>query len=81
MISKCFFTRTIHDNMHYEATVDDPGVYTKPFTIGWDIRGAPGGGIEEYVCQENNGYLEHYENIPIEGVDSGLQSRKPQPKR
>ena len=75
------FTRTNYNNMHYEATVDDPGAYTKPFTIGWDIRWVPGLEIEEYVCQENNRYLEHYENIQIEGVDPSLQSGKPQPRR
>ena len=65
MIPKCFFTRTIYDNMHYEATGDDPGACTKPFTIGWDIRWVLGGEIEEYVCQENNkvpGALRKYSN-------------------
>ena len=77
------FTRTNYNNMHYEATVDDPGAYTKPFTIGWNIRWVPSAEIEEYVCQENNRYLEHYENIQIEGVgiDPALQNGKPQPKR
>ena len=75
------FTRTSYANLRYEATVDDPGAYTKPFTIGWDIRWVPNAEIQEYVCQENNRYLEHYANIQIEGVDPELQSGKPQPKR
>ncbi|PYS34921.1 MAG: hypothetical protein DMG14_28305 [Acidobacteria bacterium] len=75
------FTRNSYTNMRYEATIDDPGAYTKPFTIGWDIRWVPGVEIQEYVCQENNRYLEHYANIQIEGVDPELQSGKSQPKR
>ena len=74
-------TRIDSNNLKIEVTIDDPGAYTKPFTIGWDIRWVAGGEIEEYVCQENNRYLEHYANIQIEGVDPGLQSGKPQPKR
>jgi hypothetical protein len=75
------FTRASYTNLRYEATVDDPGAYTKPFTIGWDIRWVPSAEIQEYVCQENNRYLEHYANIQIEGVDPELQSGKAPPKK
>src|SRR5262249_47590162 len=31
------FTRPDRDTLHFEATIDDPGAYTKPFTAAWDI--------------------------------------------
>ena len=49
------FTRTDHDTLKYEVTVDDPGAYTAtwspdPFTMRWQ----PGQELFEYVCQDNN---------------------------
>ena len=43
--------------LHYEATIDDPGAYTEPWTIGFDILWEPEGEIQEYICQENNIWL------------------------
>jgi hypothetical protein len=40
--------------LRYEATIDDPGAYTGPWTIGFDILWDPEGEIQEYICQENN---------------------------
>ena len=31
------WTRPNKQTLHYEATVTDPGAYTRPFTIAWDI--------------------------------------------
>jgi len=28
---------------HYEATIDDPGAYTRPWTIGFDLNWNPNG--------------------------------------
>jgi hypothetical protein len=76
------FTRTDYNTLKYEATVDDPGAYTKPWTIGWDVKWVPGAEMEEAVCQENNRYLEGYENYGgFEGVDPALYGGKPQPKK
>ena len=41
----------------FEATFDDPGAYTKPFTARWDIPWNAKGELAEYICQENNKYL------------------------
>lgn len=30
-------TRPDKNTLHYEATIDDPGAYTKPWTVAWDI--------------------------------------------
>ena len=48
------FTRTDYNTMKYEATIDDPGAYTKPWTGGWIIRWQPDMELYEYVCQDNN---------------------------
>ena len=31
------WTRPNKQTLHYEATVTDPGAYTRPFTVAWDI--------------------------------------------
>ena len=48
------FTRTDYDTLKYEATIDDPGAYTKPWTGGWLIQWQPDMELYEYVCQDNN---------------------------
>jgi hypothetical protein len=48
------FTRTDYDTLKYEATVDDPGAYTKPWSGGWNIVWQPGEELYEYMCQDNN---------------------------
>jgi len=51
------YSRPNKNTLHYEATVDDPGAYTKPFTLAWDIPWNANGELSEYICQENNRYL------------------------
>ena len=51
------FTRRDKRTLHYEATIDDPGAYTKPWTAAWNITWRPSGELTEYICQENNQYL------------------------
>lgn len=51
------WSRPDKNTLRYEATVDDPGAYTKPFTLRWEIRWNPTGELTEYICQENNKYL------------------------
>ena len=53
------FTRTDHDTLKYEATIDDPGAYTKPWSGGWNIRWTGGEELYEYMCQENNRDVRH----------------------
>ena len=54
------WTRPNKGQLRYEATVNDPGAYTRPFTImwdniNWDTDLTPE--LPEYICQENNQYL------------------------
>ena len=52
------FSRPNKNTLAYEATYDDPGAYTKPFTVRWNINWNPTGELTEYICQENNKYLQ-----------------------
>ena len=48
------FTRTDMNSLKYEATVDDPGAYTAPWTGGFILRWSAGTELFEYICQDNN---------------------------
>ena len=48
------FTRVDSATMKYEATIDDPGAYTAPFTGGFNLRWEDGTELFEYVCQQAN---------------------------
>jgi hypothetical protein len=50
-------TRPNKNVLHYEATIDDPGAYTKPWTVAWNISWKPGVELQEYICQENNSWM------------------------
>jgi len=50
-------SRPNRDTLHYEATITDPGAYSKPWTIAWDIPWLEGAELAEYICQENNKFL------------------------
>jgi hypothetical protein len=52
------WTRPNKSTLHYEATIDDPGAYSAPWTTAWDIPWSAQS-IDEYICQENNQYLNH----------------------
>jgi hypothetical protein len=56
------WTRPNKQTLHYEATVNDPGAYSRPFTMAWDIPWRDGGELPEYICQENNRYLNRLED-------------------
>jgi hypothetical protein len=47
------FTRTGPDTILYKATIDDPTVFTKIWTIEYPFA-ATAGPIYEYACHEGN---------------------------
>ena len=51
------FTLTDADTIHYEATIDDPKVFTRPWTIALDafMRAPEDHELLEYACHEGNG--------------------------
>ena len=53
------FTRTDMGHLDYTATIDDPGAYTKPFTMHGHSTLQPGEELMEYICQENNKDVPH----------------------
>jgi hypothetical protein len=71
------WTRPSKQTLHYEATVNDPGAYTRPFTMAWDIPWREGGELPEYICQENNQYLNRLED----DLGQPIFGPRPQPGR
>jgi hypothetical protein len=51
------FTRPSKDQLRYEARIDDPGAYSRPWTVSWNLKWWPNGQLDEYVCEENNRYI------------------------
>jgi hypothetical protein len=54
------FTRVDRDQMNYEAIVDDPKVFTKPWSIRTTLMFRDGARLREYVCNENNLDVDRY---------------------
>jgi hypothetical protein len=49
------------NTIHYEAVIEDPKLYTRPWTIGLDIHRARGHHeLMELACREGERDLEHY---------------------
>lgn len=46
-------------HLEWETTIDDPGAYTRPFTLYGHAVLQPGTDLIEYICQENNKDLPH----------------------
>jgi hypothetical protein len=72
------WSRPNKGQLRYEATVNDPGAYTRPFTmmwnnITWDTDLTPE--LPEYICQENNRYL----NRLTDDLGQPIFGPRPQP--
>ena len=52
------FTRPNKGTLHYEALIDDPGAYSRPWTVAWNVPWSAESELTEYICQENNRYLQ-----------------------
>lgn len=48
------FTRLDADTLRYEATVDDPQTWTRPWTVSLPLRRDPEYRMLEYACHEGN---------------------------
>jgi hypothetical protein len=48
------FRRVDEHRIDYEVTVDDPGLYTEPFTIAMPLTNQPGYSVLPYECHEGN---------------------------
>ena len=52
------FSRPSRNILHYEALIDDPGAYAHPWTVTWNLKWWPDGKLDEYVCEEDNKYIQ-----------------------
>jgi hypothetical protein len=48
------FTRTDANTLRYEATIDDPKTWVRPWTIAMALLRDPNYGLFEYACHEGN---------------------------
>jgi len=62
------FTRIDKDQINYEATMEDPNVFTKPWTIRSTIMLREGTRVREAVCAENNVDAARFEQYQKDGV-------------
>ena len=53
------YTRTDLGHLENKVTIDDPGAYSKPFTVTFTARFRPNEELMEYICQENNQDVKH----------------------
>jgi hypothetical protein len=53
------FTRPDFDHLDYAVTIDDPGAYTKPFTLIGHSTYQRDTELLEYICNENNQDVQH----------------------
>jgi hypothetical protein len=60
------YTRKDFGHMDLEITIDDPGAYTKPWTVKQDLTYLPDTELLEFICNENNRDLEHLPGKPFQ---------------
>jgi len=53
------FTRVDPDTIQYQATIDDPNVYTRPWTVAFPLNRDDNYQLFEYACHEGNHALEN----------------------
>jgi hypothetical protein len=53
------YQRPDFDRLEYEIVVDDPGAYTRPFTLYGRSNYMYDTELMEYICNENNKDVEH----------------------
>ncbi len=53
------FTRSAPDVISYSATIEDPEIYTRPWTIAFPLTADPAYRIYEYACHEGNYAIEN----------------------
>jgi hypothetical protein len=63
------FTRVDKDQINYDATLDDPMVFTRPWTIHTTMMLREGTRLGEYVCAENNLDPDRYEKFLKDGIN------------
>jgi len=67
------FTRIDKDQINYQATMEDPNVFTKPWTIHNTIMLRQDTRIREAVCAENNVDAARFDKYQKEGIGFSRQ--------
>jgi hypothetical protein len=62
------YTRVDRDQINYEVTMDDPKVFTKPWTLTSTLMLRERTRVQEYVCAENNLDPANFEKLLKQGV-------------
>jgi hypothetical protein len=52
-------TRVDGSTLEYQATVDDPATWTRPWTVALPLKSHPEYGMFEYACHEGNYAMKH----------------------
>jgi hypothetical protein len=68
------FRRVAADTISYSVTIEDPDIYTRPWTVSFPLTADPGYRIYEYACHEGNYAIE---NI-LRGARALEKAGKPQ---
>jgi hypothetical protein len=63
------YTRVDKDRINYDVTMEDPNVFTKPWTIHSSMMLREGTRLYEYPCAENNIDPARYEKLLKDGID------------
>lgn len=71
------FTRLDLGSLTMEITIDDPGAYSKPFTLTFPASLMPGQELMEYMCEENNQDKAFIEGSAAPGAAAPPSSRTP----
>src|SRR5215475_1719208 len=53
------FTRVDADTIDYQATIEDPAMFTKPWTVAIPLHRDPMYRLYEYACHEGNHAIEN----------------------
>lgn len=65
------FRRTDLGRIEYKVTIDDPGAYTKPFTLTAHFPLQTNGDLMEYICNEDNRDVQHLTGFNPPTLDDG----------
>jgi hypothetical protein len=67
------FRRASADTISYSATIEDPEIYTRPWTVSFPLTADPSYRIYEYACHEGN--------YAMENMLRGARALEAKPKR
>ena len=70
------FTRVDADTINYEVTIEDPNVYTRPWTVAIPLTRDDSYQIFEYACHEGNHAIENVLSMARNAEKRATQSEK-----